>query len=339
MFLSTPPSRVATIFSPSVCMLPDVFLSTPPSRVATGRTARPAGASNCFYPRHPRGWRPLEQMGAQYGVNVSIHATLAGGDWCEAAEARHNGMFLSTPPSRVATRTTRAPLQGRFLFLSTPPSRVATQVDIRKAKGDASFYPRHPRGWRRAYVFSYLPRPLVSIHATLAGGDAQGRRPGRTRKVFLSTPPSRVATLGGGNQSEMFSCFYPRHPRGWRRRPPDPADCRDGCFYPRHPRGWRQTGFFRGLGEFVFLSTPPSRVATGYAVGLGEREKVSIHATLAGGDRYFRAATAKLTCFYPRHPRGWRHRAYKQPANRHNSFYPRHPRGWRPRLQTTRKPA
>ena len=33
-------------------------------------------------------------------------------------------------------------------------------------------------------------------------------------------------------------------------------------FYPRHPLGWRQAGNARNLNDVVFLSTPPSRVAT-----------------------------------------------------------------------------
>ena len=70
-------------------------------------------------------------------------------------------------------------------FLSTPPSRVATL--------EVSLYKRGT-----AYV---------SIHATLAGGDAtcRGRRGGV--RMFLSTPPSRVATENPlyGNQWRFVS--------------------------------------------------------------------------------------------------------------------------------------
>ena len=193
----------------------------------------------------------------------------------------------------------------------------------------------------------------VSIHATLAGGDGLMCSLTFPDRSFLSTPPSRVATLGGGNQSEMFSCFYPRHPRGWRRRPPDPADCRDGCFYPRHPRGWRQTGFFRGLGEFVFLSTPPSRVATFGGQLVGHGQDVSIHATLAGGDslssppgwRHIsflstppsRVATRSLPlrnlknkAFLSTPPSRVATSSWVSTVDTMPCFYPRHPRGWRP---------
>ena len=83
----------------------------------------------------------------------------------------------------------------------------------------------------------------------------------------------------------------------------------------------------------MFLSTPPSRVATHAGFGktcrrlrvsihatlaggdvdkifnVGRRSGVSIHATLAGGDQFLRAGCRGGLCFYPRHPRGWRQAA------------------------------
>ena len=81
-------------------------------------------------------------------------------------------MFLSTPPSRVATiRTSSAALTTAgfyprhprgwrrdiffrilmfWLFLSTPPSRVATRISAYRRGNKKSFYPRHPRGWRQS---------------------------------------------------------------------------------------------------------------------------------------------------------------------------------------------
>ena len=79
MFLSTPPSRVATMQA-YFADEEKVFLSTPPSRVATGE---------------------LQRFGESVGV--SIHATLAGGDVMTLLERVINNPFLSTPPSRVAT--------------------------------------------------------------------------------------------------------------------------------------------------------------------------------------------------------------------------------------------
>ena len=102
LFLSTPPSRVATFAQAPAVSAADVsihatlaggdlatalnpsktplFLSTPPSRVATCWTDAYWRAIKCFYPRHPRGWRLLTRVGVGDLYDVSIHATLAGGD-------------------------------------------------------------------------------------------------------------------------------------------------------------------------------------------------------------------------------------------------------------------
>ena len=173
MFLSTPPSRVATADIVAKDESPKEFLSTPPSRVATevhlaAQALHPvsihatlAGGDLCqfgnavnsisrFYPRHPRGWRPGLGQPVKYSFDVSIHATLAGGD----------------PPSKRNWTTSRA-------FLSTPPSRVATDT--------------------RAVLTSM---GIVSIHATLAGGDQLHRRICRH-----SLTVSIHATLAGGDCS------------------------------------------------------------------------------------------------------------------------------------------
>ena len=200
LFLSTPPSRVATVIA--YFLAPHVmFLSTPPSRVATMLRGE------------------LLRMAA----GVSIHATLAGGDEWPEKLCTNGVLFLSTPPSRVATCLSlwmlsvvccfyprhprgwrpilRCSLIHLYLFLSTPPSRVAT----------TSFFIDY-------YLLS------VSIHATLAGGDTHSTYPRNRRFPFLSTPPSRVATVGlAGTTSAPYS-FYPRHPRGWR-----PSMCRRGA--------------------------------------------------------------------------------------------------------------
>ena len=57
---------------------------------------------------------------------VSIHATLAGGDGLLLEPLKMAILFLSTPPSRVATESLGQDCM-LFVFLSTPPSRVATE--------------------------------------------------------------------------------------------------------------------------------------------------------------------------------------------------------------------
>ena len=195
-------------------------------------------------------------------ILVSIHATLAGGDAAFPVILDEAIKFLSTPPSRVATPWFMGDKGVPCVFLSTPPSRVATETaDVVVVDLD------------------------VSIHATLAGGDE----------------------VDDAQFVERLS-FYPRHPRGWRHlrgRQPTKYCPR---FYPRHPRGWRlsynrnprallcvsihatlaggdQVFSTPATGASVFLSTPPSRVATNRHPDFRVRLGVSIHATLAGGDR------------------------------------------------------
>ena len=235
VFLSTPPSRVATIKS-AVSVPTVMFLSTPPSRVATRRPFLPSSRRIRFYPRHPRGWRLNFAVSVTVSCSVSIHATLAGGD------------IISTTG-----------LAARNVFLSTPPSRVATQQRA-----------------ARAFALS------VSIHATLAGGDSKACCASTISRLFLSTPPSRVATSIRSCERSRASCFYPRHPRGWRRNRVA-RFISSSCFYPRHPRGWRR-GLLQLLGgEKGFYPRHPR----GWRRGLLQ---------LLGGEKGF----------YPRHPRGWR---------------------------------
>ena len=102
-----------------------------------------------FYPRHPRGWRHPYQPPHRQTVHVSIHATLAGGDSVFRVANVITQKFLSTPPSRVATRN------GKLIHHSTYVSIHATL-----AGGDQLLLDRG------------LTREDVSIHATLAGGDS-----------------------------------------------------------------------------------------------------------------------------------------------------------------------
>ena len=78
----------------------------------------------------------------------------------------------------------------------------------------------------------------VSIHATLAGGDKLDGGVVAKFKVFLSTPPSRVAT--NVNSYHFFAPLVSIHATlaggDWKPNTPPSSKQR---FYPRHPRGWR----------------------------------------------------------------------------------------------------
>ena len=169
-FLSTPPSRVATVFvilliyriTVSIhatlaggdgsrrikCFWEESFLSTPPSRVATF---------------------PAPRLCDQ--VYVSIHATLAGGDCFRFSFSINPVTFLSTPPSRVATGILLWRAVDGIKFLSTPPSRVATGLHgPHGAESEVSIHATLAGGDSESYASAADMR--VSIHATLAGGDS-----------------------------------------------------------------------------------------------------------------------------------------------------------------------
>ena len=215
---------------------------------------------------------------------VSIHATRVGGD---------NGFYVFV---QVCAR-----------FLSTPPVWVATRGSCLGLAGGSGFYPRHPCGWRLNHavavasrgVFLSTPpvwvatrngyrsirRQLVSIHATRVGGDFNKLQ--ISSKTVVSIHATRVGGDGTRHAGACAgSCFYPRHPCGWRpvnslhrllkneflSTPPvwvatdnrRPLWWRKASFYPRHPCGWRH---FAGVRHGVY-------------------RLVSIHATRVGGDMW-----------------------------------------------------
>ena len=148
----------------------------------------------------------------------------------------------------------------------------------------SGFYPRHPRGWRLEGNTLPVIITIVSIHATLAGGDVIATRFKWCLNAFLSTPPSRVATAQQHHPSEGTRRFYPRHPRGWRPGFPiknltakfvsihatlaggdflcEISDCLSCVSIHATLAGGDASIIDCFLRKRTFLSTPPSRVAT-----------------------------------------------------------------------------
>ena len=124
-----------------------------------------------FNPRLPCGRRPPLREATLADLEVSIHASHAGGDWEILQEALEALKFQSTPPMREAT--IRA--DGR-------KHRVLVSIHASHAGGDRGsissdtqgwcFNPRLPCGRRPRFYRYRIRQEQVSIHASHAGGDA-----------------------------------------------------------------------------------------------------------------------------------------------------------------------
>ena len=158
---------------------PEKFLSTPSARRATLRSVR-----------------------QDVRNDISIHALREEGDLLWEHFENLMGQFLSTPSARRAT-TAAFSMTTMSRFLSTPSARRATRRSARGWSACINFYPRPPRGGRRAALLGAGVPVSISIHALREEGD---RMP--------STSFSRS------------SDFYPRPPRGGRRGLPPRCCCR-----------------------------------------------------------------------------------------------------------------
>ena len=79
-FLSTPSARRATPASGQIIQIFFLFLSTPSARRATAAVERPCQFAGYFYPRPPRGGRPLLPVHRCTLERISIHALREEGD-------------------------------------------------------------------------------------------------------------------------------------------------------------------------------------------------------------------------------------------------------------------
>ena len=147
----------------------------------------------------------------------------------------------------------------------------------------ADFYPRPPRGGRQRDVLGTFATPGISIHALREEGDPMLANLGEQAVLFLSTPSARRATSRPFPSPVPSIYFYPRPPRGGRRR--RARQCR--CIYKflSTPSARRATRAATGVkAAILFLSTPSARRAT---LGSDEQDHRPLY-------------------FYPRPPRGGR---------------------------------
>ena len=259
------------------------FQSTPPSREATIKRGAVRATQINFNPRLPRGRRHPAKA-AEEGVEViSIHASLAGGDFIRRLISCRRCNF-----NPRLLRGRRRLLKAVFLqhagFQSTPPSREATRGGGHAARHERDFNPRLPRG-RRPFVererrlcvlFQSTPPSreatteeqalrgfsIISIHASLAGGDCSVFSVRRQRPLI-----SIHASLAGGDwrsgpSGTLSGGFQSTPPSREATEAVRRSDEVLRHFNPRLPRGRRRSSRPSKRVSARFQSTPPSREAT-----------------------------------------------------------------------------
>ena len=243
------------------------------------------------------------------GRRISIHALREEGDIAFVNAIDVINIFLSTPSARRATpgRQCRRRSQGISIHALREEgdarqrrrNRLHREISIHalREEGDTTrsrpcmrpsyFYPRPPRGGRRAFA-AVLQVPIeISIHALREEGDVRRagaavlgmkisihalREEGDSRPVggvddqikFLSTPSARRATTTFNFRDISSFNFYPRPPRGGR-----PHD--------HHPRPPGPDISIHALREEGDVTTKPDKTAI---------KKISIHALREEGDHF-----------------------------------------------------
>ena len=213
------------------------------------------------------------------------------------------------------------------------------------------FYPRPPRGGRRAVYYQSRSEITISIHALREEGDAvaprfdfvsidfyprppRGGRLGCShvciaRELFLSTPSARRAT-------RLFSYPYHKIPISIHalREEGDvlypTQNCNQVDFYPRPPRGGRPPAIWmRLLKTLYFYPRPPRGGRRRSAISVCVSCRISIHALREEGDETNENQDYRTSRFLST-PSARRATMLKVSVTLcSNDFYPRPPRGGR----------
>ena len=322
-FLSTPSARRATIPFSATLSLPmyfyprpprggrplalqqNLFLSTPSARRATRLTGASPSSDMDFYPRPPRGGRPRLRVLDPFVLEISIHALREEGD-DDPADDRIPIVVISIHALReegdlgrgsskqsMANFYPRPPRGGRQFFpvlpeqsigfLSTPSARRATLCGRIRNQKDIRFLSTPSARRATAHKCPHCAGLHISIHALREEGDLPWLSLCSAIGKFLSTPSARRATDAPLIWATSLMYFYPRPLRGGRRFRPCSYTA-PWYFYPRPLRGGRQPSVSAPGCNYIFLSTPSARRATGESCHRGCRRDISIHALCEEGD-------------------------------------------------------
>ena len=168
------------------------FLSTPSARRATSHQSSCCWCSSYFYPRPPRGGRPVCAVRAVIVDKISIHALREEGDGRSCVGLGSPCNFYPRPP-RGGRPTSSISLMAASIFLSTPSARRATYNERLQKHDFSYFYPRPPRGGRQPATLA-LPSLLVFLSTPSARRATPWQSIHGRSTQFLSTPSARRAT-------------------------------------------------------------------------------------------------------------------------------------------------
>ena len=257
-----------------------------------------------FYPRPPRGGRRAFVPVGDVGCSISIHALREEGDSVYFQTVPSSSTFLSTPSARRATRPEWCEkiLSGISIHALREEGDRSSSCTTHRP---SDFYPRPPRGGRRygygkhkvwviflstpsarratavspsnTYKLTFLSTPSARRATTILARSMQ-------RGEFLSTPSARRATAGDHQRGRAARYFYPRPPRGGRRKPTKRTT--SNRRFLSTPSARRATIPMARVTPILprFLSTPSARRATKEEVKRTSLLQISIHALREEGD-------------------------------------------------------
>ena len=234
-----------------------------------------------FYPRPPRGGRPVCFAAGRVSVSISIHALREEGD--------SSPIFKKVAILNFYPRPPRGGRRGVCAGIVAPE---LISIHALREEGDQVFGP----------LFLLFG---ISIHALREEGDRFTVRPVKVSGVFLSTPSARRATkntVKGSQRGRFLSTPSARRAtsksgisaanvqisiHALREEGDHPCRMQPTTathFYPRPPRGGRPMEGYLKAKESLFLSTPSARRATQQWPGQTGCRAISIHALREEGD-------------------------------------------------------
>ena len=280
-----------------------------------------------FYPRSPRGERPLAFELVHVDAVISIHAPREGSDGARAQGHRLNLSISIHAPREGSDPASPGCPRWRGHFYPRSPRGERRPPGCPPAMW-THFYPRSPRGERQSPPFWSWP-VSVFLSTLPARGATASWMSTCVVVIFQSTLPARGATV------TAFLVLA-----GIRISIHAPREGSDGMMYilPPYPMIFLSTLPARGATFSAqtaaalpqFLSTLPARGATKASATFTVVSTISIHAPREGSDGGGRPNVVVDGDFYPRSPRGERLVSMLMRMSSWSYFYPRSPRGERP---------